>query len=68
MIPILIATSITCADIDPLIERARTYEGITEQDREEIIDVYYMTLLDKMDLIVIGTQTAKGTGLKIQLL
>jgi|TARA_Y100000114_G_C11712272_1_gene304114 hypothetical protein len=41
MIPILIATSITCADIDPLIERARTYEGITEQHREEVIDVYH---------------------------
>ena len=41
MIPILIATAVTCADIQPLVERARTYEGITEQHREEVIDVYH---------------------------
>jgi ABC-type Fe3+-siderophore transport system permease subunit len=35
---------------------------------EKKLLMYIMTLLDKMDLIVIGTQTAKGTGLKIQLL
>ena len=41
MIPILIATSITCADMKPLIERARTYEGITEVHRKEVIEIYH---------------------------
>ena len=40
MIPILIATAVTCADIQPLVERARTYDGIDEQSRQEIIEIY----------------------------
>jgi len=50
MIPLLIASSITCADIDPLIERARTYEGIDELARQEIIELYTIDLPDSLGI------------------
>tara|TARA_B100000941_G_scaffold287980_1_gene264092 strand:- start:1160 stop:1333 length:174 start_codon:yes stop_codon:yes gene_type:complete len=40
MIPILIATSITCADINDLIIRANEYPNITAEHRQEVIDIY----------------------------
>ncbi|BCU96133.1 MAG: hypothetical protein CM15mV11_2080 [Caudoviricetes sp.] len=41
MIPILIATSITCADINDMVSRAENYPDITEAHRQEVIDLYY---------------------------
>ena len=40
MIPILIATSISCADINDLVVRANNYPDITEEHRQEVIDFY----------------------------
>ena len=40
MIPILLATAVTCADIDELILRARNYPDIDEIARQDIIDLY----------------------------
>jgi len=40
MIPILIATGITCADINDLVVRANNYPDITEEHRQEVIDLY----------------------------
>ena len=40
MIPILIATGITCADINDLVVRANDYPDITEEHRQEVIDLY----------------------------
>ena len=40
MIPILIATSISCADINDLVVRANNYPDITEEHRQEVIDLY----------------------------
>ena len=40
MIPILIATGITCADINDLVIRANNYPDITEEHRQEVIDLY----------------------------
>jgi len=43
MIETLIATVITvsCADIDTLVNRARVYPDISDEDRQEVIDIYY---------------------------
>ena len=43
MIETLIATVITvsCADIDTLVNRARVYPDISDEDRQEVIDMYY---------------------------
>ena len=40
MIPILIATGITCADINDLVVRANDNQDITEEHRQEVIDLY----------------------------
>ena len=43
MIETLIATVITvsCADIDTLVNRAKVYPDLSVEDRQEIIDLYY---------------------------
>ena len=43
MIETLIATVITvsCADIDTLVDRAKVYSDISDKDRQEVIDLYY---------------------------
>ena len=43
MIETLIATVITvsCADIDTLVNRAKVYPDISDKDRQEVIDLYY---------------------------
>ena len=46
MIPILIATSITCADINDLVVRANNYPDITEEHRQEVIDLYDDIVID----------------------
>ena len=46
MIPILIATSITCADINDLVDRAKNYPDITEEHRQEVIDLYDDVVMD----------------------
>ena len=40
----------TCADIQPLIERARIYEGIDEQSRQEIIEIYQVDFANAVGL------------------
>tara|TARA_B100000941_G_scaffold146869_1_gene104197 strand:- start:4579 stop:4752 length:174 start_codon:yes stop_codon:yes gene_type:complete len=43
MIETLIASTIitvSCADINALIDRAKTYPDITEEHRAEVIDIY----------------------------
>ena len=42
MIELIASTIITvsCADINTLIDRAKTYPDITEAHREEVIDLY----------------------------
>ena len=43
MIETLIATVITvsCADIDALVNRAKVYPDLSSEERQEIIDLYY---------------------------
>ena len=43
MIETLIATVITvsCADIDTLVNRAKVYPDLSDEDRQEVIDLYY---------------------------
>ena len=43
MIETLIATVITvsCADIDALVNRAKVYPDLSKEERQEIIDLYY---------------------------
>ena len=41
MIPILIATGITCADINDLVVRANNHPDISAEHRQEVIDLYY---------------------------
>lgn len=42
MIELIASTIITvsCADINTLIDRAKTYPDITESDRQEVIELY----------------------------
>jgi len=41
MIPILIATGISCVDINRMVDRANNYPNITVEHRQEVIDLYY---------------------------
>ena len=49
MIETLIAAStavttivtVSCTDINTLVDRARVYPDISEEDRQEVIDLYY---------------------------
>jgi len=43
MIETLIATVITvsCADIDTLVNRAKVYPDLSIEDRQEVIELYY---------------------------
>jgi len=43
MIETLIATVITvsCADIDTLVNRAKVYPDLSAEDRQEIVNLYY---------------------------
>ena len=49
MIEILIAASsavttivtVSCTDINTLVDRARVYPDLSDKDRQEIIDLYY---------------------------
>ena len=43
MIETLIATVITvsCADIDALVNRAKVYPDLSKEERQELIDLYY---------------------------
>ena len=43
MIPTLIATvvSVSCGDINTLVDRAKVYPDISNSERQEIIDLYY---------------------------
>ena len=42
MIPTLIATVVTvsCADISTLVDRAKGYPDLKQEERQEIIDLY----------------------------
>ena len=42
MIPTLIATVVTvsCADISTLVDRAKVYPDLKQEERQEIIDLY----------------------------
>ena len=43
MIPTLIATVVTvsCGDINTLVDRAKSYPDLTQSESQEIIDLYY---------------------------
>ena len=43
MIPTLIATvvSVSCGDINTLVDRAKVYPDLSTEERQEIIDLYY---------------------------
>ena len=45
MLALLVSTTqivtVSCGDINELVDRARVYPDISEQDRQEIIDLYY---------------------------
>ena len=45
MISTLLASAtivtVSCADIDALVNRAKVYPDISDKDRQEVIDLYY---------------------------
>ena len=45
MISTLLASAtivtVSCADIDALVNRAKVYPDLKQEDRQEIIDLYY---------------------------
>jgi len=50
MIPILIATAIVCADISEMVDRVNAKHDLTLQEKEEIIAVYQIHLVEATGL------------------
>tara|TARA_B100000965_G_scaffold352872_1_gene328350 strand:- start:3854 stop:4033 length:180 start_codon:yes stop_codon:yes gene_type:complete len=50
MLELLIATSITCSEIEGLVARAKSYPDLTEHQRQEIIDLYQVDLVRDIGL------------------
>ena len=51
MIPFLIATaSITCADISTLVDEARSHRDLTDIEKQEIVEIYQVHLLEATGL------------------
>ena len=75
MIETLIAASsaittivtVSCADINTLVDRAKVYPDLSVEDRQEIIELYY-DFGEKYGLIVGTQKPTEGTDVKVQLL
>ncbi len=50
MIPILIATSLTCADISEMVDRVRRNTTVDTATKQEIVEIYQVHLLEATGL------------------
>ena len=50
MIPILIATSLTCADISEMVDRVRRNTTVDSATKQEIVEIYQVHLLEATGL------------------
>jgi hypothetical protein len=50
MIPILIATAITCSDVSDMVERTRRNKTVTPAEAEEIVQIYEEYLVESLGL------------------
>jgi hypothetical protein len=50
MIPILIATAITCSDISEKIDRVNSKQDLSPAQKAEIVDVYKVYLVESVGL------------------
>ena len=50
MIPIQIATSLTCADISEMVDRVRRNTTVDTATKQEIVEIYQVHLLEATGL------------------
>tara|TARA_Y100001970_G_scaffold293170_1_gene438291 strand:- start:2984 stop:3163 length:180 start_codon:yes stop_codon:yes gene_type:complete len=50
MIPILIATSLTCADVSEMVDRVRKNTTVDAATKQEIVEIYQVHLLEATGL------------------
>ncbi len=50
MIPILIATSLTCADVSEMVDRVRRNTTVDSATKQEIVEIYQVHLLEATGL------------------
>ena len=50
MIPILIATSLTCADISEMVDSVRRNTTVDTATKQEIVEIYQVHLLEATGL------------------
>jgi len=50
MIPILIATAITCSDISEKIDRVNSKQDLSPVQKAEIVDIYKVHLVESVGL------------------
>ena len=50
MIPILIATSITCADVSEMVDRAKVNDSVNSQIKQEIVEIYQIDFTKALGL------------------
>ncbi len=50
MIPILIATSITCADVSEMVDRAKVNNSVDSQTKQEIVEIYQIDFTKALGL------------------
>ena len=50
MIPLLLATAVVCADISEMVDRVNAKHDLTLQEKEEIIAVYQIHLVEATGL------------------
>ena len=50
MIPILIATAMTCSDVSEMVDRARSNNTVSGSQKQEIVDIYRVHLVEALGL------------------
>ena len=50
MIPILIATSITCADVSEMVDRTKVNNSVDSQTKQEIVEIYQIDFTNALGL------------------
>ena len=50
MIPILIATSITCADVSEMVNRTKVNNSVDSQTKQEIVEIYQIDFTKALGL------------------
>lgn len=51
MIPLLLATALVCADVSEMVDRVNAKKDLSPQQKEEIIAVYQIHLVEATGLV-----------------